>query len=93
VGLILAAAGVAAMIATMASLPKYANGGIAYGPTVGLFGEYAGASSNPEVVAPLDRLQGMLDTGNGKGGELTCRVSGSDLEFVLNRRARKKSRM
>jgi hypothetical protein len=93
IGLILAAAGVAAMIAMMATLPKYANGGIAFGPTVGLFGEYAGASSNPEVVAPLDRLQGMLDTGNGTGGELTCRVSGSDLEFVLNRRLRKKSRM
>lgn len=92
VGLVLAAAGIAAMIAMMATLPKFADGGIAYGPTVGLFGEYAGARSNPEVVAPLDRLQGLLG-GEAGAGELTCRVKGSDLEFIYNRRRRKKSRM
>lgn len=92
VGLAMAAVGIGTMIATMSSLPKYAKGGIAYGPTVGMFGEYAGASNNPEVVAPLDRLQSILDYGGGSGGVLTCKVKTSDLEFVLDRRKRKQSR-
>tara|TARA_R110002020_G_scaffold27078_2_gene87202 strand:- start:3671 stop:6298 length:2628 start_codon:yes stop_codon:yes gene_type:complete len=37
-----------------------AEGGIVTGPTTALIGEYAGAGSNPEVVAPLDRLKGLL---------------------------------
>ena len=31
------------------------------GPTLALVGEYAGAGSNPEVIAPLDRLRSMLN--------------------------------
>lgn len=65
VGIALGAAAVAAMIATMLSVPKFAKGGIAYGPTLGLFGEYSGASTNPEVVAPLDRLQALLNVNTG----------------------------
>lgn len=67
-----------------ASIPMFANGGIAYGPTLGIFGEYGGASTNPEVVAPLDKLQGMLDTGGGAvciSGEL--KAKGRELVAVL----------
>lgn len=60
VGIALGLAAVAAIIAAMASLPKFANGGIVSGPTLALVGEYAGASGNPEVIAPLDKLRGML---------------------------------
>ena len=46
----------------------FANGGIISGPTLGLMGEYAGAKSDPEVVAPLSKLKNMLgqtdDSGN-----------------------------
>jgi len=38
----------------------FANGGIISGPTLGLMGEYAGAKSDPEVVAPLSKLKKML---------------------------------
>lgn len=38
----------------------FANGGIISGPTLGLIGEYAGAKSDPEVVAPLSKLKGLL---------------------------------
>lgn len=92
VGIALGLAAVGAIIAAMASLPKFAAGGIAYGPTLGLFGEYAGASRNPEVVAPLDRLQSMLDTGEG-GGHLTCSISMDKIEFYLQRRSRRRRRM
>ena len=86
VGPILAIAAMASMVAALMSIPKFAAGGIAYGPTVGMFGEYPGAASNPEVVAPLDRLQNMLKTDDGMGGEVVFRISGSDLEGVLNKR-------
>ena len=38
----------------------FANGGIISGPTLGLMGEYPGASHNPEVVAPLDKLKSLI---------------------------------
>lgn len=73
------------MIATIKNVGKFADGGIAYGPTLGLFGEYAGASSNPEVVAPLDRLRKLIPEGNGApvivGGDI--RIKGGDLVVAL----------
>ena len=45
---------------TAAGIPMLADGGIASGPTLAMVGEYAGASGNPEVIAPLDKLRGML---------------------------------
>lgn len=64
-------AGMEAIMAAL-SIPKFAEGGIVSGPTLGLIGEYAGASSNPEVIAPLDKLQSML----GETGPGTVRVVG-----------------
>jgi hypothetical protein len=58
----------------------FANGGIVSGPTMGLIGEYPGASSNPEVVAPLDKLKDII---GGGGGSFVLR--GSDLVLALNR--------
>ncbi|MDE7402102.1 MAG: hypothetical protein K2M87_01670 [Muribaculaceae bacterium] len=95
VGIALGLAAVAAIIAMMSSLPKYAAGGIAFGPTIGMFGEYAGASHNPEVVAPLNKLGGLLAPYIGEAdgaGALSCKVRGDQLEFVLNRRKRRRSR-
>jgi hypothetical protein len=52
----------AAMLAavTAAGIPMLADGGLASGPTLAMVGEYAGASGNPEVIAPLDKLRGLL---------------------------------
>jgi len=41
-------------------VPKLASGGIAYGTTNAIVGEYPGARTNPEIIAPLDKLQTML---------------------------------
>lgn len=83
-GIAMGLAAVSAIVAMMASLPKFANGGIVSGPTLGLMGEYAGASSNPEVIAPLDRLRKLITPAGQSvvvGG--TLRVSGRDLVCVL----------
>jgi hypothetical protein len=63
------------------NIPAFANGGIISGPTMGLMGEYPGAKSNPEVVAPLDKLKDML--GGGQGGTFLLR--GQDLLLSVNR--------
>ena len=85
VGIAIAAGMVASMIALMLSLPKFAKGGIAYGPTLGLFGEYSGASNNPEVVAPLDRLRSLIGTPEGVGGNVEFRISGRELVGILKK--------
>lgn len=59
------ATAIGGVMAAFAAIPKFAKGGIAYGPTLGMFGEYAGASGNPEVVAPLDRLRDLIQPGGG----------------------------
>lgn len=83
IGPALAIAAVAAVLASLTGLPKFANGGIIYGPTMGLMGEYAGASNNPEVVAPLNKLRGIL--GNNGGGEVKFRIEGRELVGILNK--------
>ena len=86
VGPVLAIAAMASVIAALASLPKFANGGLVYGPTVGLMGEYGGASSNPEVIAPLSRLRSLLGEGGGTGrSEVKFRIEGRELVGILNK--------
>lgn len=72
-----------AMVSSIKGMAKFANGGIVSGPTIGLIGEYANASTNPEVIAPLDKLSNMINTGGGKGGTIRLRVSGRDLVGVV----------
>lgn len=68
-------------------LPQlFANGGIVSGPTLGLMGEYPGAANNPEVVAPLDKLQALM--GGVNGGTLEARISGNDLLILMNKAGR-----
>ena len=89
--LIALAASLTAVTAAVASIPKYADGGIAYGPTIGMFGEYAGAQHNPEIVAPLDRLKSIIgDTGNG--GTVVFRIDGRTLVGVLRKEINKSNR-
>jgi len=85
VGIVLALAAVASMVATMLSMPKFAKGGIAYGPTLGLFGEYPGAANNPEVVAPLNRLRSLLGESDTGSGRVQFEIKGRRLVGVLNR--------
>ena len=88
----IAAGFVAAMIATVtaAGVPMLANGGLATGPTLAMVGEYAGASGNPEVIAPLDKLRSLLPDQQEAGiGNLEFRIKGDDLVAVYNRRTNK----
>jgi hypothetical protein len=70
------------------SFRPFAVGGIVSGPTNALIGEYPGARNNPEVVAPLDKLTGIIAGsigGRDMGGTLSTRISGNDLVILLDR--------
>jgi hypothetical protein len=80
------ASAVGGVLAAFASIPKFADGGLVYGPTMGLMGEYSGARNNPEVIAPLDKLKRLINPGDGVGdisGVLTA--DGNNLAVVLSR--------
>ena len=83
------ATAVGGVLSAFAAIPKFAEGGIVSGPTMGLMGEYAGAKNNPEVITPLNKLKSML--GDSIGGdmsqlEVVGKISGQDL-ILINARA------
>jgi len=71
----------------------FANGGVVYGPTNALIGEYAGAKSDPEVVAPLSKLKSIIGKGtndNPKNNQtvqvgIEGIVKGKDLVLITKR--------
>ena len=84
----IAAGFVASMLAVVAAagVPMLAEGGIASGPTLAMVGEYAGASGNPEVIAPLDKLRGMLkEPANVDFGRVEFEIKGRTLVGILNK--------
>lgn len=68
-------------------LASLADGGIAYGRTLAEVGEYSGARSNPEVIAPLDKLQSIL-SGVGGTTEIHVHSASGDPEAIAQRVAK-----
>ena len=88
VGFGIGAGFVASMLAVVAAagVPMLAEGGIASGPTLAMVGEYAGASGNPEVIAPLDKLRGMLkEPASVDFGRVEFEIKGRTLVGILNK--------
>lgn len=75
----------------------FASGGIVSGPTLSLIGEGRGtSSSNPEVVAPLDRLRGMLagiSTNDQQVVVVGGSVRGNRLQLLASRTERQNGRL
>ena len=86
----------AAAMATVQAVgvTPFAEGGIVSGKTLGLIGEYAGASHNPEVVAPLDKLRGMLQTPQVMlpPGSIVGKLKGNDIVLVAANASRIRAR-
>lgn len=45
-------------------MTHFAKGGVLHSPTVGLMGEYAGASNNPEIVTPQSLMRETMEDAN-----------------------------
>ena len=83
----------AAQIATIRSTPiPMADGGIVFGPTNALVGEYKGAKNNPEVVAPLDKLKTMIGDRPVQAIEVFGRIDGNDIVISNNLTSEKRLR-
>lgn len=77
-----------AMVKSIGVTP-FAKGGIVSGPTLAMVGEYPGASKNPEVIAPLDKLQNMISPPmEGLFGNVEFKLHGRTLYGVLENEAR-----
>jgi len=91
----LIAGAVAAVSSGFGSIPAFADGGIVSGTTLGVMGEYTGAKQNPEVIAPLNKLEAMIGGKQAQqvnvGGEF--RIQGQDLVVALQRAERNRSRL
>lgn len=86
VALVAGSAVITGMLNKGPNVRAFADGGIVSGPTLGLMGEYPGASTNPEVIAPLDKLKSLMKpSDSGSGYIASTMVSGRDLAIVLNR--------
>lgn len=68
-------------------MPKLRRGGLAFGPTTAVVGDNVGAKVDPEVIAPLSKLQHMI----GGAGNMTGRISGRDI-LLTSSRDRNRSR-
>ncbi len=67
-------------------IPAFAQGGLVTGPTLGLIGEGIGTNaSNPEVIAPLDKLKGFMNGGDRVVVEGV--IKGNDI-FLSNQRTK-----
>lgn len=89
------ATAVGGVMSAFAAIPKFADGGIVSGTTLGMMGEYTGAKQNPEVIAPLNKLEGMLGGKQAQqvnvGGEF--KINGQDLVVALQRADRNRGRL
>lgn len=93
IGIATAVAGLTMLAGLFATwvTPKMAEGGLVYGETLATVGEYSGAGSNPEVIAPLSKLKSIIGDA-GMGGEVRFRIDGDELVGILNKRTRTLSR-
>ena len=73
-------------------LPFFAEGGLVTGRTLAVVGEGPGTSvSNPEVVAPLDKLRSLIGQGNGSI-EVFGTISGQDILLSSDRARNNRTR-
>lgn len=85
----------AAAKAALQNATAFADGGIVSGPTYALVGEYSGASNNPEVIAPLNKLKSMIEpaqSDSGMSAEVRFVIKGETLEGILSKMNRKRNR-
>jgi len=87
VGLAALAGGLTAGVFATA-IPKFAQGGLAYAPTMAVVGDNRNAAVDPEIIAPLSKLKNIVSA--DIRGQLMIR--GRDLVYVFGDEALRQSR-
>jgi tape measure domain-containing protein len=72
------------------SIPALAEGGLAYGATTAIVGDNPNARVDPEVIAPLSKLQDII--GGSSKVEVFGRISGDDIYLSNVRASRNRNR-
>ena len=72
--------------------PQMADGGVVFGRTMVEVGEYSNANINPEVIAPLDKLQSMIGGGQNNV-TVHGKISGKDILLSMDRSSRDRARV
>ena len=85
------AAAAVALVQAIGLMP-FADGGVVSGPTMALIGEYAGATNNPEVVAPLDKLRSLIEPNDGFSGKVRFEIEGRKLVGLIEKEYNHKKR-
>ena len=70
----------------------FANGGVLNSPTVGLMGEYAGASNNPEIVTPQSLMRETMEDANASiinaifaiGNQISKSVDDKNMDIYMD---------
>ena len=70
----------------------FANGGVLNSPTVGLMGEYAGASNNPEIVTPQSLMRETMEDANANiinaifaiGNQISKSVDDKNMDIYMD---------
>jgi len=70
--------------------PALAKGGLAFGPTMAMVGDNRNAGVDPEVIAPLSKLQAMM---GGQSVQVTGKISGRDILLTSERNAIDRNRV
>ena len=74
-------------------IPAFADGGMVTGATLAMVGEGPGTSiSNPEVIAPLDKLKSMIGINGGGAVEVFGTISGQDILLSSDRARNNRTR-
>ena len=70
----------------------FANGGVLSSPTVGLMGEYSGASNNPEIVTPQSLMRETMEDANASlinaifaiGNQISKSVDDKNMDIYMD---------
>jgi len=71
-------------VGELGSIPKLAEGGLAFGPVLATVGDNRNAKMDPEVIAPLSKLRGLMGENSGNI-VVTGRISGRDIALSNQR--------
>jgi len=80
--------GIASAKSALTAAPALASGGLAFGETLATVGDNPNAATNPEVIAPLDKLRGMMGGEQSINITVNGEIQGDKLKMLLDKVSR-----